>query len=331
VDISCAFATSMATPEHVELAEQLGYHRAWLYDSPAVYPDVWMILGFCAERTSRIGLGPGVLVPSLRHPMVNAAAIATLAELAPGRVAVAVGAGFTGRRALGERPMRWNDVAGYVRVLRSLLRGEEAQWSGATLQMLQAPGFGASRPLDVPVLIAAGGPKGTAVAKELADGVFSAFTPHPEAASFIPWHALLSAGTVFAEGEDLTSPRVIAAIGPFAAVIYHAASARGSEAVDSLPGGRAWRESIEAVPEASRHLAVHAGHLVEPNERDRGHVQDLMELASRMSLTGSAGQVAAKLGALTSAGVTEVAYQPAGPDIPRELRAFASAAGLPVS
>jgi len=42
-----------------------------------------MILGRCAERTSRIGLGPAVLVPSLRPPMVNAAAIAALAVLVP--------------------------------------------------------------------------------------------------------------------------------------------------------------------------------------------------------------------------------------------------------
>jgi 5,10-methylenetetrahydromethanopterin reductase len=73
----------------------LGYRRAWLYDSPALAADVWMVLSRCAERTSRIGLGPGVLVPSLRHPMVNAAAIAELVNQAPGRVAVAIGAGFT--------------------------------------------------------------------------------------------------------------------------------------------------------------------------------------------------------------------------------------------
>ena len=40
-------------------------------------------------------------MPSLRHPMVNAAATAELARLAPGRVAVAVGTGFTGRFVLG--------------------------------------------------------------------------------------------------------------------------------------------------------------------------------------------------------------------------------------
>ena len=47
--------------------------RAWLYDSPALYPDVWVALARAAERTSTIGLGPGVLVPFLRHPMTNAA------------------------------------------------------------------------------------------------------------------------------------------------------------------------------------------------------------------------------------------------------------------
>ena len=52
VEISCAFAPSMDTPDHVALAEAMGYRRAWLYDSPALYPDVWMTLARAAERTS---------------------------------------------------------------------------------------------------------------------------------------------------------------------------------------------------------------------------------------------------------------------------------------
>src|SRR6185369_11417723 len=104
--LSCAFATSAASPEHARIAEDLGYARAWFYDSPALYPDVWVQLCRAAERTSRIGLGPGVLVPSLRHPMTNAAAIATLASIAGReRVVVAVGAGFTGRLTMGQRPL----------------------------------------------------------------------------------------------------------------------------------------------------------------------------------------------------------------------------------
>ena len=83
-----------------------------------------MALALAAERTSTIGLGPGVLVPSLRHPMTNAAAIATLAAIAPGRVAVAIGSGFTGRYILGKRPLKWAFVEEYVVALRALLRGE---------------------------------------------------------------------------------------------------------------------------------------------------------------------------------------------------------------
>ena len=181
MEISCAFATSSNTPAHVQLAETLGYRRAWLYDSPALYPDVWMTLTRCAERTSRIGLGPGVLVPSLRHPMVNAAAIAELADQVPGRVAVAIGAGFTGRFTLGKRPMPWRQVAGYVRCLRTLLAGETGEWDGAKIRMLHPPGFGAKRPVQVPILIGADGPKGLAVAAELGDGVFSAALPQPDA------------------------------------------------------------------------------------------------------------------------------------------------------
>src|SRR4051794_34622006 len=107
MDISCAFPTALDLPAHVELAEELGYERAWLYDTPQQSPDVWMRLALAAERPERIGLGPGVLVPSLRHPMVNAAATATLAALAPGRVAVAFGTGFTGRRAMGYGAIPW--------------------------------------------------------------------------------------------------------------------------------------------------------------------------------------------------------------------------------
>jgi 5,10-methylenetetrahydromethanopterin reductase len=329
VDISCAFAPSSDSPAHVAIAEKLGYGRAWLADSPAVYPDVWMVLSRCAERTSRIGLGPGVLVPSLRHPMVNAAAIAELVGQAPGRVAVAIGSGFTGRMALGKRPMPWRQVADYVRCLKALLAGETGMWDGATIRMLHPPGFGAKRPLTVPILIAADGPKGLAVAAELGDGVFSAAVPQPDAVDISDWRALLSYGTVLDEGEELTSARVVDAAAPSAVVMYHALyERRGAAGVDALPGGRGWREAIEDHPENERHLAIHEGHMVKANPRDEPYVADLIPLASARSFTGTAEQVSARVVELAAAGVTEVVYQPAGSDIGRELRAFVSATGL---
>ena len=237
MDISCAFATSPDTPRQIAIAEELGYRRAWCYDSPALYPDVWMTLTLASQQTSRIGLGPAVLVPSLRHPMVNAAAIATLAALAPGRVSVAIGAGFTGRYTLGQRAMRWSDVAEYVRVVRALLRGEEATWDGAVVKMIHPPGFVADRPVaDVPILIGADGPKGYAVAEELGDGVFGAGAP-PTGDGLPQWRAMLAFGTVLDDGETPSDERVIDAAGHSFAVLFHALYERGgAEAIDRHPG-----------------------------------------------------------------------------------------------
>src|ERR1700722_8141650 len=168
--VSCVFAPSLETPAHIELAERLGYRRAWCYDSPALCADPWMVLALAAARTRAIGLGPASLVPSLRHPVVTAAALATLAGLAPGRVSTAFGTGLTGRMLLGERPMRWADVAAYVATVRALLRGEEASWNGSLVRLAQPPGFTAGRPADVAVLIGAAGPRGPAGAPPPRDG-----------------------------------------------------------------------------------------------------------------------------------------------------------------
>ncbi|HEY2427977.1 MAG TPA: LLM class flavin-dependent oxidoreductase [Acidimicrobiales bacterium] len=325
MDLSCAFAPSMDTPDHVALAEQLGYRRAWLYDSPALYPDVWMSLARAADRTSTIGLGPAVLVPSLRHPMVNAAAIATLAAQAPGRTAVAVGSGFTGRMVLGQRPMRWSDVADYVRALRGLLRGEDVEWDGKVLRMLQLPDFGHERPIDVPILIGAGGPKGLEVARDLGDGIFSAGALQ---AAESPWHALLVFGTVVDDGEDVSSPRVLAAAGPGLVVALHGTwEWAGPEAVDGFPGGKAWRTAIEAEPAESRYLAVHEGHLVALNDRDQAAIGELSSLLTAFGISGTAAEVRAKADGFAAAGVTELVFQPSGPDIRRELEAMMEALG----
>ncbi len=85
MQISCAFPPGPHVVDHIVEAERLGYERAWLFDSPALYGDIWVIAALAAERTSRIGLGPAVLVPNLRHPLTQASAIATLEQLAPGR------------------------------------------------------------------------------------------------------------------------------------------------------------------------------------------------------------------------------------------------------
>jgi 5,10-methylenetetrahydromethanopterin reductase len=309
----------------VALAEELGYERAWLYDTPQQSPDVWMMLGLAADRTERIGLGPGVLVPTLRHPMVNAAATAALAALAPDRVAVAFGTGFTGRRAMGYRAVPWAFMDSYIRAYRGLLQGETIEWEGARMKMLHPPGHAAPRPVDVPIIIGALGPKGAAVARELGDGLFVTLTV-PEFAKEFPSVSYLFWGTILDEDEEPSSERVRAAGGPGLALAYHGAYEFGTP-LDELPGGAEWHAVVERTPPAERHLAVHEQHCVGLNAADQaawdagGH--GMLEQAT---ISGTADAVRERLAALADQGITELVFQPCGPDIRRELAVFANTA-----
>ncbi|MEU9175188.1 LLM class flavin-dependent oxidoreductase [Streptomyces sp. NPDC048420] len=206
LDVSASFATTLDTPEHIRIAEELGFRRAWLYDTPQQSPDVWMVLALAAERTHRIGLGPGVLVPALRHPMVNAGGAAALERLAPGRVAVAFGTGYTGRRAMGQQPVSWAYMTRYVTAFRALLRGETVEWEGSPMRMLHTPEHPRGTPDTIPVYIAAIGPKGTAIAESLGDGVFLMGIPGVSEEVTKKFENVVygTAGSVLGDGEDLS-------------------------------------------------------------------------------------------------------------------------------
>jgi 5,10-methylenetetrahydromethanopterin reductase len=323
--ISCAFPTTLESHEHVALAEELGYERAWLYDTPQQSPDVWMMLALAAERTERIGLGPGVLVPTLRHPMVNASATAALAALAPERVSVAFGTGFTGRRAMGYRAVPWSFMERYIRAYRGLLRGETVEWEGARMKMLHPPGHAAPRPVDVPIIISALGPKGAAVVRELGDGLFVTLTM-PEFAKEFSSVSYLFWGTILEQDEDPDSERVRAAGGPGLALAYHGAYEFGTS-LDELPGGAEWRAVVERTPAEERHLAVHEQHCVGLNEADQA-AWDAggNQMLEDATISGTADKVRERLAGLADQGVTEFVFQPCGPDVRRELETFVATA-----
>jgi len=315
MEISCGIPPGPRAVEHALVAEELGYERVWLYDSPALYPDVWVWLARIAEATTTIGLGPAVLVPSLRHVLVQANAIATVSALAPGRLVVAIGTGFTGRMTLGQRPLPWAWVADYIRQLRGLLAGETVEVDDALVRLMPPEGY-LPMPVDVPILIAANGPKGLAVARELGDGVM---TIGPTFTEFDTC-SVLTFGTVLDPGESADSGRAIAAAGPMAAVAYHGIYEGNPADVEGLPGGVEWRARIDAIPEAERHLALHEDHFVAVTERDRSVITG--DVLRMFTWTDEAPALRARLDALAASGATEVLFAAGGPDVERELRAF---------
>jgi 5,10-methylenetetrahydromethanopterin reductase len=318
--LSCGLAPSPQAPAHAALAESLGYERAWFYDSPAVYGDVWVAIARTLDRTSRLGVGTAVLIPSLRHVVTTAAAIGTIEAQAPGRLVVALGTGYTGRRVLGQPPLSWREVAAYVAALRGLLRGEAVEVDGRLCKLIHPDGFIAKRPIGTPIVLAANGPKGLALARAIADGAMCAGVV-PEGARDIRY---LAFGTAMEPGETFASPRVLEAIGGAIAVVYHGVFEAAGAGVDALPGGAAWRAEIERLPETSRHLTLHEGHCVAPSPIDRRHLAP--ELGGT-TFSGTRDQLRERAAALERQGVSELIYAPMGPDVPRELRAMREALG----
>ena len=104
MDFGIGIATSSEAWKTALRAEELGFTHAWFYDTQMITADPFVAMGAAAMKTTKIRLGTGVLVPSNRIAPVAANALATLNQLAPGRIDFGVGTGFTARRAMRSAP-----------------------------------------------------------------------------------------------------------------------------------------------------------------------------------------------------------------------------------
>ena len=94
-------------------AERMGFRTAWFgdhfypwYHSAKRSSFIWSVMSVALEKTDKIKVGPWVTVPTgaRYHPAIIAQATATIDNMYPGRIQLAVGTG----EALNERPF-WND------------------------------------------------------------------------------------------------------------------------------------------------------------------------------------------------------------------------------
>lgn len=163
----------------VQLAERLGYDTAWITDTHLVCRELWVTLAACAAATTRIGLGPGVTVPHSRHVSVTASAIASLHELAPGRVVLGVGTGGSSAQTMGlrlEQVGRASTLETTAIALRRLLAGESVRFEtgiDGRLAWLR------DRP-RIPLYLAGSGPRMLETAGRLGDGAIVYATVQPD-------------------------------------------------------------------------------------------------------------------------------------------------------
>lgn len=154
--------------------EDLGFSHFW-YPDEKFFKDCYIGLSLVAQNTKNIALGPCVTDPFSRHPIITAVAIASLAEVAPNRTWLGIGAGGRGFNAIGiERDRPAIAIREAVHIIRELLLGNMVNYQGEVISLID-------RSLDfkptqqVPIMVATGhGRLIQSLAGEIGDAVMLA-------------------------------------------------------------------------------------------------------------------------------------------------------------
>jgi 5,10-methylenetetrahydromethanopterin reductase len=173
-------------PDLVRLAvaaEDLGAAALLLADE-GVDRDLYVTLTAVAVATRNLALIPAITNPHSRHPVATAAALGSLAEVAPGRVVAGLGAG--GTRVFGPMgfaPVRpFTALAEAVDVIDALLAGgtvdHAGEFTAAGARLSWAPG-------SLPLAIAGRGPRVEQLTARRADWAVLAGKPVAEAGALI--------------------------------------------------------------------------------------------------------------------------------------------------
>jgi alkanesulfonate monooxygenase SsuD/methylene tetrahydromethanopterin reductase-like flavin-dependent oxidoreductase (luciferase family) len=229
----------------VKAAEEAGFTHAWLFDSQLIYSDVWATMALAAQNTTTITLGTLVAIPSNRLAPVTAAAAASINKIAPGRVIVGLGTGYTGRNTMGLPALTMDQFEEYALQVKGLLAGKDVLFrEGQHERWIRLMHSKANSGRDeffniedpIPVMLAANGPRGQKIAGEISDGWIttarSSSVPqglprviesakasgstfdHAGGDGSKPYVTVLTGGCVLREGETFESDRVIRNVGP---------------------------------------------------------------------------------------------------------------------
>jgi 5,10-methylenetetrahydromethanopterin reductase len=335
-----AFPSYIDAWREAEIAEASGFSHAWFYDTQLLCSDVYATMALAAEHTQKMILGTLVAIPSNRIAPVTATAVATINALAPGRVVLGLGTGFTGRNTMGMPAVPVSELERYAQQVRGLLAGEDVLFKqGKYERWIRLLHSRTEKPrtvnLDDPIEIhiAANAPKALAAAGRVGDGWITV-AQSPEALPGCyeaigtkqkPYTTLLTTGCILRDGETTTSPRVIDRVGPVAVVPMHAVweTAHGGAGLNlaNEDGARSYGEYIDEIaarrgsPADRRYLDVHEGHMIylKPGEEQFVN-EDLISI----TLTGHADEVLERVRALRDAGVDNLALQVVG-ETGREL------------
>jgi alkanesulfonate monooxygenase SsuD/methylene tetrahydromethanopterin reductase-like flavin-dependent oxidoreductase (luciferase family) len=156
---------------YAERLEAAGIGQLWIIED--CFQTAGISLGAAAlARTSTLHVGFGILPAVSRNAAVTAMELATLAELAPGRVIAGIGHGVQDWMGqMGARtPSPLTTLEEVVVVVRRLLSGERVTFTGRHVH-LDDVALDPAPSIAPPVLVGARGPRSMALAGRVADGL----------------------------------------------------------------------------------------------------------------------------------------------------------------
>jgi len=328
-----SFASQPGLIDTAVEAEALGYDSVHFYDTPLVCADPYVVAALVAQRTERIPIFISVAIPYLRLPHVLATAAGTLNYLAPGRINLGIGTGYTGAQTTGSKPDTWAFVTEYVEVVRKLMAGEEAEYTIKGQRRIIKhlhPERGFVNVEDhVPIWIAATGPKGFGITAEIGEGLITiSGGRRPKVEEWGPriaeFHAasraagkgelpvkLLTAMAVRDPDEPLDSPRLMGFQGPWITSHLHGDLGKGSKDPNTPEimhqAVAEYGKLRPGMRQDAPWLENHRGHstFVRPDE---AHVLS-GELLGAVSQIGTAEELIEEVRALEAIGFEELVWQ----------------------
>lgn len=162
----------------VRAAERLGFDFLGVPDSQCLVQELYTALGASAMATESIDLGPSVTNPVTRHPAVTASALCALDEHSGGRAVLGIASGDSAVYTLGKRPATVDDLREFVEVFTTLSRGERVEHEGMEFGLTWLRQGG--EPREIPVMLAAEGPKTLRLAGMVADRVLIGLGTTPD-------------------------------------------------------------------------------------------------------------------------------------------------------
>lgn len=159
-------------------AEEMGFDLFGVADSQCIARELYTTLGAVAHATDDVEVGPVVTNPVTRHPAVTASAIATVDECTDGRAILGIAGGDSAVYTLGERPARLAETQEAIEQMRALWRGESVEFDEEPVSLRWIPD--AETAGDIPIALAAEGPKTLRTAGRVADRVIVGLGLLPE-------------------------------------------------------------------------------------------------------------------------------------------------------